>query len=451
MNSSAGGGCRIPRVGMLNPTRRIAHKGRTLTLWEWGDVATQFPHICTLSRLSGGASELAAALHAEILRFGDFAKLSDILLRMQKIALELEEDARTLASASVFHNLMALLNNVRRVDHNGRTIILVTLGALAHDTASANLMTRFGVTQKVIELLTNSQSDDIGGAAWCLSRICRSNELADNILIKPNLIESIVKKGLLSDVPRTSRLSAWLLGGLVRTDAHADAMAASGLIQISVDNLVRKTSSPNIVPEDICAATYLVARLSRSIKLSKLLARAGCVRQLANSLQTSVDPDVLNWSARAIGCLMRPNSLDLANILLEAGSAEGLARLPRVLPDDEVEPLVSFAFTIQRFVCAEWGGGTRKILVEAGVIDSLLSALRSASDVPAPHVHIELVRAISFLCDIGGGEVRKEIVRAGGVEILREVAESAQPEVAKVCDIAVTSVTGKIWSRHVGG
>ncbi len=273
-------------------------------------------------------------------------------------------------------------------------------------------------------------------------------EVADE-LIKRNLVQLLMEKGLLHGTHLTSRLSAWCLGALIRTDAQSDAMVTHGLIQISVEHLITKASSPNVISEDICAATFLIARLARSIKHSKALAKAGCVRPLVHALTTSEDPDVLNWSARAIGCLMRPNSLDMAKALLDAGSAAGLARLPRVLVD-QIEPLGSFAFAIQRFVCAEWGGGTRRALVDAGVVDSLLSALRTAAHVPAPNVHIELARAITFLCDIGGGDVRKEIVRAGGIDILKQVAEAARPEVAKVCNVAITSVTGNMWSRNAG-
>ncbi|KAF8326530.1 uncharacterized protein EI90DRAFT_1900224 [Cantharellus anzutake] len=317
-----------------------------------------------------------------------------------------------------------------------------------YDTVSANMMTRVGVTKAIMELLTTTLSDDMDGAIWCLSRICRSKEIVD-MLFQPAIIDLVSQKGLLGSMRRTSRLSACFLGGLILTDEQADELSDRGLVEISVINLIRKASLPNALPEDICAATFLVARLARSIKISKALAKAGCVGPLVHALLSSVEPDVLHWSARAVGCLMRPNSLEMANVLLGAGCAAGLARLPRVLPEDQVEPLASFAFAIQRFVCAEWGGGTRKALVDAGVIDSLLSALRTAANVPAPHVHVELAHAVVFLCDIGGGDVRKEIVRAGGVNILKHVAETASPEVAEVCNAAVTSLTGNIFSRNL--
>jgi hypothetical protein len=122
-----------------------------------------------------------------------------------------------------------------------------------------------------------------------------------------------------------------------------------------------------------------------------------------------------------------------------------------MLPTEEVEPLGAFAFAIQRFSCAEWGGGTRKALVDAGVVDSLLAALRTAADEPYPQVHIELAYAIALLSDVGGTSIRKEIVNAGGIEILKQIAAStARVDVGKACNLATTSINGNIWSRNTG-
>lgn len=147
---------------------------------------------------------------------------------------------------------------------------------------------------------------------------------------------------------------------------------------------------------------------------------------------------------------MRPNSGEMAKGLLEAGVARGLARVPSVLESEEVEPLGSFAFAIQRFSCAEWGGGTRKALMDAGAVDALLAALRTASSEPFPQVHIELALAVSFLGDVGGASLRKEVVNAGGIEILKQVAADGDPAVAKACTMAVTSITGNLWTRNAG-
>jgi hypothetical protein len=147
---------------------------------------------------------------------------------------------------------------------------------------------------------------------------------------------------------------------------------------------------------------------------------------------------------------MRPNSGDMAKALLEVGVARGLARVPSVLPTEEVEPLGSFAFAITRFSAAEWGAGVRKTLLEAGAVDALLAALRTASTEPYPEVHIELALAVSALGDVGGGALRKEITNAGGIEILKRVAAEGNPAVAKACNIAVTAITGNLWSRNAG-
>jgi len=278
--------------------------------------------------------------------------------------------------------------------------------------------------------------------------MCRSPEVATG-LIKQEIASVLMKKGL-GGVNSTSRLSAWCLGSLVCSDALAEMLTIQGLAQASADHLRTCSESPYSTPDDICAAVYTVARMARTIKISKTLAKAGCVKLLAHHLNTSVDPQVLLWTARAVGCLMRPNSSDMSKALLDAGTAKGLARLPRVLPTEEVEPLESFAFAIQRFSCAEWGGGTRKALVEAGVVDSLLAALRTAADVPYPHVHIELALAVSFLGDVGGSAIRKEIISAGGIDILKKVGASGRPDVAKACNMAVTSITGNLWTRNAG-
>lgn len=259
----------------------------------------------------------------------------------------------------------------------------------------------------------------------------------------------MVRKGLKGNlIP--ARLSAWCLGMLSRSDALALTLAAHEIIIASVDHLRRVSINPNASTWDICASMYLVARLSRTIHLSKQLIKERCIPMIVHYLSSSNDPHVVHWSARAVGCLMRPNGSDISKALLDAGTARALARLPRILSSHDIEPLGSFAFAIQRFSCAEWGGGTRKALVEAGVVDSLLSALRTAADVPYPQVHIELALAVSFLGDVGGSSIRKEIVRAGGIDIIKRVGATGRPEVTKACNMAVTSITGNLWTRNAG-
>jgi len=283
---------------------------------------------------------------------------------------------------------------------------------------------------------------------WCINRICRSSEVAAG-LVKQDVASTLLHKGLKGN-QISSRLSAWCLGGLIHTDDLAETLAAQYAVAASTDHLRICSENPNTQPEDICAALYFVARMARTIPLSKSLAKAGCVPLVVHHLSTSEHAQVLQWSARTVGCLMRPSSSDMAKDLLHAGSARALARFPPVLRTDEIEPLASFAFAIQRFSCAEWGGGTRKALVDAGVVDSLLSALRTAADVPYPQVHIELALAVSFLGDIGGKHIRKEIMRAGGIDILKHVGARGVPEVSKTCNMAVTSITGNLWTRNAG-
>jgi len=256
-----------------------------------------------------------------------------------------------------------------------------------------------------------------------------------------------MRKGLKGNLV-SSRLSAWCLGTLAYTDDLAENLAALGAVTLSMEHLRYVTAHSDADTEDTCAAIYFVSRLARTTTLAKSLAKAGCVLLIVHHLSVSENPQVLHWSARAVGCLQRPSASDMAKALLDAGSAKALARLPRVLPSDVIEPLASFAFAIQRLSCAEWGGGTRKALVEAGVVDSLLSALRTSADIPNPQVHIELALATSFLGDVGGTAIRKEIVRAGGIDILKRVGAAGKPEVAKACNMAVTSITGNIWTRN---
>ncbi|KAJ7181436.1 armadillo-type protein [Mycena crocata] len=342
-----------------------------------------------------------------------------------------------------------MLLKTRAVDGIGLETVLLTLGILTHDPITANTTYRTGTSATLIQIVDAAQSEDITMlAVWCLARICRSVEVATGLL-KLNIANLLVTKGVNGGSPRTARISAWCLGALIRSDGIAESLAEMGLVPILCDYLRRCTDSGDAGPEDYSAAIYSIARISRSIKISKALAKCGCVEMLADCLMTAEDPSVLLWSARAVGCLMRPNSSDMAKVLLDAGIARGLARLPSMLSTEEVEPLGSFAFAIQRFSCAEWSGGVRRTLVEEGVVDALLAAMRTAADEPCPQVHIELAYAISLLGDVGGTSIRKEIVSAGGIDILKRVgASAARADVEKACKLAATSITGNMWSRN---
>ncbi|KAJ7659021.1 armadillo-type protein, partial [Mycena polygramma] len=319
------------------------------------------------------------------------------------------------------------------------------------DSITANTIYRTSTTVTLIEIVDATHSEDIATLAiWCLARVYRNAEIA-NGLLKQNIGRLLVTKGIRAGNWRTARAAAWCLGALIRTDGIADTFADIGLVPTLCEHLRRCSHSVNASPEDCSATIYAVARMSRSIKIAKAFASGGCAEILAQCLSTADDPGLLLWTCRAVGCLMRPNSGDMAKALLGAGIAHGLARVPNILPPEEVEPLGAFAFAIQRFSCAEWGGGTRKALVEAGVVDSLLAALRTAADEKYPQVHIELANAIALLGDVGGTSIRKEIVNAGGIEILKRVGSAAtKTDVVKACNQAVTSIVGNIWSRNTG-
>ncbi|KAJ7159838.1 armadillo-type protein [Mycena crocata] len=405
--------------------------------------------VCIYRLPAPNANLLAAALLSEVKEGRRREVINGYLSKIQKLGLRSHKDAQKLVTAGTIPTLILLLKE-RAVDGIGLDTVLLALGILTvrHDPIVANAVYRTNTSVTLTEILDAAQWDDIAAlAVWCLARICRSAEVATGLL-KHNLGKLLVTKGLKGG-QRTARISAWCLGTIIRSDGIADSLADMGVVAALCEHMRRCSESINAGPEDYCATIYAVARISRSIKISKALAKGGCVEMLAHLLVTAEDPRVLLWSARAVGCLMRPNSSDMAKVLLDAGIARGLARLPSMLPTEEVEPLGSFAFAIQRLSCAEWGGGVRKSLVEAGVVDALLAAMRTASDEPYPQVHIELAYALALLSDVGGGSIRKEIVNAGGIDILKRVGSSAlRGDVTKACNLAVASVTGNVWSRN---
>ncbi|KIY73084.1 ARM repeat-containing protein [Cylindrobasidium torrendii FP15055 ss-10] len=404
----------------------------------------------TPSRSQGRSAVLLAnALQAEVQAARSNPEAVDRLLeQIQQMACESEKDAEKLVTGGTMPTLVHLLK-VRGAEPHRLDKVLITMGLLAYDSISANMLIRTNTTMVLIELFKTSNYEKIATLAlWVLNRTCRSVDVS-NTLIKQGLVRLILDQGLAPKTPlSTARMCAWTLGALIHNDQLADTISDLGGISETVSYLSRVSMAYEPDPEDVCAAMYAVGRISRSIKLAKALHRLGCITFMAQHLQHSMDPDVLMWTARAVGCMMRPNSGDMAKALLEAGVAHGLARLPSVLPTDEVRPLGSFAFAVQRFSCAEWGAGTRKQLVEAGVVDALLAGLRTVADEPHPQIHIEMALAVSFLGDVGGGSIRKEIINAGGVTILKNVGAKGDPEVAKACSMAVTTTTGGIWSRH---
>ncbi|KAF7290544.1 Protein kinase domain-containing protein [Mycena indigotica] len=402
----------------------------------------------TIGGTALNASLLAGALLTEVKEGRKREVIDEYLGKIYVIGLRSQKDVQQLVTAGLIPTLITLLKT-RAVDGIGLEPVLFVLGLLSHDSITANTIFRTSSTATFIQILDAAQSDEIAAlAVWCLTRIARSPEVASGLL-KQNVAKILVNKGLKGG-PRTSRISAWCIGALVRSDSIADTLADGGMANSLSEHLRRVQASVETGPDDCSSILYAVARLSRSIKIAKTLARGGTVEVLAHILLTGTEAQVLQFAARAVGCLMRPNSGDMARTLLDAGIARGLARLPSVLPPDQLDPLGALAFAVQRFSCAEWGGGTRKALVDAGVVDSLLAAIRTAADEDCPQVHIELAYAIALLSDVGGTAIRKEIVNAGGIDILKHIAASptVKPEVAKACNLAVTSITGNVWSRN---
>ncbi|KAJ7641354.1 hypothetical protein FB45DRAFT_1022109 [Roridomyces roridus] len=372
------------------------------------------------------ASLLAGALLSEVKEGRKQDVIDSYLYKIQKLGRRSHKDAEKLVTAGTIPTLILLLKS-RAVEGIGLENVLTALGILTHDPITANTIYR-------TSLVSGSHRKKHRSCAW--------------VVKAQSLQNLLVTKGLKGG-KRSSRISGWCIGVLIRTDNIAEMLADIGLVSALCEHMRRCRDSLDATAEDYCAVIYAVARVSRSIKISKALAKGGCVEMLAHFLITTEDSRVLSWCARAVGCLMRPNSSDMAISLLNAGVARGLARLPNLLSTEEVEPLGSFAFAIQRFSCAEWGSGTRKALVDAGVVDSLLAALRTAADEPCAQVHIELAHAIALLSDVGGSSIRKEIVNAGGIDILKRVGASAsRADVTKACTLAATSITGNVWSRN---
>ncbi|KAF8597690.1 ARM repeat-containing protein [Ceratobasidium sp. AG-I] len=395
------------------------------------------------------ALSVSQSLMIEVNKGTNQAEIRRLVCEVIDLA-EDESQANKLVEVGVVPNL---IQRFKELSPNGEGInhVILALGLLSHDLLSANCIVRTGTSHTLMEISKAARDDPVRAcSAWCLGRMIQSDDIAARF-IQDGLPELLINWMSVSQDKVTLRSCVWTIGMLARTDLLAGKLVDTGAIPALAAHL-QQTAVANAEPEDLCVALFGVGRLARTIKFSKALAAAGSVEPTVRTLGTALNPDVLNWSARAIGCHMRPNSADMAKILLWDGAADGLARLPRVIPVHETDALGSFAFAIARFSCAEWGSGTRKALVQAGVVDALLSALRAASVVPTtnPRVHSELAFAVSFLGDVGGAAIRKEIQDAGGVDILRKVARQGPPDVRKACETAITTITGNIFTRSGG-
>ncbi|KAF5337767.1 hypothetical protein D9758_016612 [Tetrapyrgos nigripes] len=407
-------------------------------------------------------------------RLGKSDPLIDLYMaKIYHTAIEADQNAHKLITAGVVPLLITLLKR-RAADksHRGLEVVLLTLGVLSHDSISANLICRTQTATTLIGLCSLRNSDEvIILSLWCLNRICRNVDVATN-LIKLDIVQVIKDLAVDGLLPA---MAMYCLGTLIQSDAIADQMESLDIVPYLIRCLRSHTTQSQSVsdtapipPDEICSSLYAIARLSRSIRLARILATSGAIPLLSFILRYSRNPDILNWTTRSVGCMMRPACTDMAKRLLEAGVAHGLARLPTVLSQDCLYPLASLGFAIQRFSCAEWGNGTRVALLEAGVIDSLLAALRTAganANENAPsgmdshmsshsrsseydEAQVELALALSLLGDVGGAVIRKEIISAGGIEILQSVGAKGSPDVAKACEMAVTSVSGNVLTRN---
>ncbi|CAE6443020.1 unnamed protein product [Rhizoctonia solani] len=394
------------------------------------------------------ALSTSRSLMTAVNKKADPDEIRRLVLDVVRLAKD-ENVAKRLVDTGVIPHLITELKN-SSPGEVGVNNIISALGLLSRDPLSAASIVRPGAPEQLIEVSKGEQTGPARAClAWCFGRMVQSDDIATR-LIEDGLPQLLISWLTVSDDTNTHRYCAWTLGTLARTDSLVDALVEMGAIPVLASHLIRvATPQANLEPEDLCAALFAVARFARTIKLSKALAAAGSVEPMVQILNQTLDPNVLNWAARAIGCHMRPNSSDMAKVLLRAGAAKGLARLSNVVPVEETDALGSFAFAIARFSCAEWSAGTRKELVEAGVVDALLRALRAAASVPAtnPQVHAELAFAISFLGDVGGSSIRKEIQESGGIDILRRLAQQEPPDVRKACETAIASTTGNVFTR----
>ncbi|KAG9127149.1 hypothetical protein FRC07_000476 [Ceratobasidium sp. 392] len=428
----------VSSVGEVTPTNR-----------RWTDTQETLGQSDPVAQRRVSAVLLAGALQSETVESRQQSAIDEHLIDVQKLAASSEKEAQKLVTAGIINTLTILLRE-RAIDSVGLDLVLKALGTLAHDTLTANTLNRTGSTEILIELFKTTTDENIALLSlWCIGRLARSSDIATS-LIKLDLLPALFTFGFTHPKPNPrplrARLAAWCVGNLARNDLLASTVIDRPVVSQSLATELQHMNA-NSAPIDVSAVLYAVARLSRTIRNSKILSRAGCVSLVVSILLSANSANVLCWSARAVGCLMRPNSGDMSRALLDAGAARGLARLPRICPD-AMPSLEAFAFAIQRFSCAEWGSGTRKALVEAGVVDSLLAALRTASEVRSSQTHVELALAVSFLGDVGGGPIRKEIMSASGIEILKRVAAEGNAEVAKACGLAITSITGNVFTRN---
>ncbi|KAG7086062.1 hypothetical protein E1B28_003582 [Marasmius oreades] len=477
---------------------------------------------------NAGPVILAGALHA-VVQERDQGRIDEYLIKIYRSATSGGSDTDSVISkfvaAGTIPIIVSLLRKTRletpSYQEEAFIPILTGLGALAYDPTGSSILHRLNAYPTLMELFLSPTESISVLSAWCLTRACMRNKKVSATLCKRGLPKLFLKYGLGKRYKHkrhsgiVARYAAWCLGNLIHCDEICEMYFTSPEVLSRVVEYLRRTTttsssvlSPpphpphpphradssynaNGIPVgDTCSALFLISRISRSLQISKQLTsstlkvgdggggegRGGCISYISYLLATSRHPEILKWSARAVGCLLRPNSGGIANELLKGGVATGLVRLPRVLSPGELEALDSFAFAIQRFSYSERGGGggggsgysggAKRALVDAGIISSMLSALRMTVE-QRPHdrggggggggrgyapIQIQLAMAVSSLGDIGSGgkKIRKEILDAGGLAVLKRLACVAGPgtEVEKACNTAVKSISGNVVVRN---
>lgn len=209
---------------------------------------------------------LVQALQSELKETRKAEVIDDYLVRIQYRAFNSDRDADRLVTAGVVPVLIQLLK-LRGVTGDGLETVMVALGLVVHDPISANTVYRTNTASTLLEILRSSLNDDVATlAVWCLNRICRSVDIAIG-LMKMGLVKVLTTKLMYNSGSIVARNAAWCIGGLILNDGIAEELGATGIAGSLVSYLGQVTTTTNLSnPDDICAALYPIARLSRSIK-----------------------------------------------------------------------------------------------------------------------------------------------------------------------------------------
>lgn len=208
---------------------------------------------------------MVQGLQTEVRETRKADEINSYLTRIQHTALQSDRDAQRLVTAGVVPILIQLLK-IRGAAGDGLEGVMVALGLVAHDPISANTIYRTNTATTLIEIFRSSLNDDVATLAiWCLNRICRSADIAIGLL-RLGIAKLLTTKLFQSSGTLLSRTAAWCFGGLILNDGIADELEMAGASGSLVSHLGQVTALSTSTPDDICAALYPIARLSRSIK-----------------------------------------------------------------------------------------------------------------------------------------------------------------------------------------